>query len=104
MIFQKGSMWKISGYPQKYATLEEAQAVLAKLGIQAEKVEAAKAVEAQKEIESAKIVEADRLERLAKLSLDSTPFEKMIEKNICTTCDMEPCECFTYTKKTDLGE
>ena len=101
MIFQKRGMWKISGYPEKYATIEEAEAVLAKLGIQTQKAAENKATI---ELKKAKIDEEDRLKKLSQLAEDSTPYEKMILKNICTTCYLEPCECFTYTKKMDLGD
>jgi hypothetical protein len=101
MIFEKRGMWKISGRAQSYATLEEA---LARLGIQAEKATLASAVVAEAAAEVQKAALVERLEKLAQLAEDSTPFEKMIAKNICTICDMEPCECFTYIRKTDLGD
>jgi hypothetical protein len=104
MIFKKGDRWKISGYASSYATLVEAERVLAKLGLQATAIAEKVASEAIKEAEKVAIAEIERLEKLSKLAIDSTPYEKMIAKNICTTCDMEPCECFTYTKKTDLGD
>jgi len=104
MIFQKRGMWKISGHAQKYATYEEAEAVLARLGIQAEKAALASAVVAEAAAEVQKAALVERLEKLAQLAEDSTPFEKMIAKNICTTCNLEPCECFIYTKKMDLGD
>lgn len=103
MIFQKGSMWKISGHPQKYATYEEALLVSEKLGIKAEKAAAVEAAAEESRKAAADAAEEERLKKLADLASDSTPYEKMIAKNICTTCDMEPCECFTYTKKTELG-
>ena len=103
MIFEKRGMWKISGYPEKYATYEQAAAVLDTLGIQAEKATSAKAASVEENKKKAAAAEADRLERLSKLSVDSTPYEKMIAKTICTTCDMEPCECFTSIKKTEPG-
>lgn len=103
MIFEKRGMWKISGYPEKYATYAEAAKALESLGIQQQKVEIAKAVSAEEEKKKVEAAEAERLKRLAQLSEDSTPYEKMIAKNICTICDMEPCECFTSIKKTELG-
>lgn len=103
MIFEKRGTWKISGRPERYATYEQAAAVLEKLGILEEKAVSAKAISIEENKKKAAAAEADRLERLAKLSFDSTPYEKMIAKNICTTCDMEPCECFTSIKKTEPG-
>ena len=91
MIFEKRGRWKISGYAQSYATVEEAESVLA-----------GKAVEPSKKL--AQLAEEEKSKKLAQLAEDSTPYEKMIVKNICTTCDMEPCECFTYTRKMDLGD
>lgn len=84
MIFEKRGRWKISGYAQSYATVEEAEAKLTEKSI----------AEEEKSI----------AEEKKSIAEDSTPFEKMIDKNICTTCDMEPCECFTYTRKMDLGD
>ncbi len=101
MIFQKRGMWKISGHPQKYSTFEEAQAVLDRMQKTEQKISAA--AEAQKIAEKA-AYEKDREEKLKQLAEDSTPLEVMIAKNICLICNLEPCECFTYTKRTEAGQ
>lgn len=100
MIFEKRGMWKISGRPEKYATYEEAQSVLAKID-----VNAANKLKAKQSIENEKAAKAeqDRLEKLKNLAEDSTPLERMIVKNICKLCNLEPCECFTSIKKTEPG-
>ena len=104
MIFKKHGMWKISGHPQKYATFEEAEIVLAKLqknAVKLEEIEKAKVAEVErKEV----IAYKEREEKLKQLSADSTPYEVMIAKNICLICNLEPCECFTYTKKMEVGQ
>ncbi len=104
MIFQKRGLWKISGHAQKYATREEAEIVLAKMQKNTAKLEE---VEKEKAIEEKKqeaVREEERLEKLKQLAEDSTPYEKMIAKNICLICNLEPCECFTSTKKTEAGQ
>ena len=108
MIFQKRNRWKISGYSQSYSTLEEAQKVFEKVQ---DKKDNAQKLEEERLLQQLLKNEVDRLkyeeerkEKLEKLAEDSTPYEIMLAKNICTTCDLEPCECLPYTKKTDLGE
>jgi hypothetical protein len=104
MIFQKRGLWKISGHAQKYATLEEAESALAKIQ---SKIAMIEAKEMEKVIEEEKkelAREQERQEKLKQLSEDSTPYEKMIAKNICLICDLEPCECFTYTTKMEVGQ
>ena len=100
MIFEKRGMWKISGYPQKYATREEAEAILAKLTARQSMVEE---LETQKNEELRILAEKEREERLKKLAEDSTPYEVMIAQNVCLICNLEPCECFTYTEKMEVG-
>ena len=104
MIFQKGDMWKISGSSQKYATRKEAESVLAvKLAVEERRQEGLE----EKKKESLLVMQdvlKERAKKLLLLTENSTPFEIMIAKNICTTCNLEPCECFIFTKKTDLGE
>lgn len=103
MIFQKGNMWKISGHPQKYTTLEEAEKALAIINKNVAKInEIEKQKEAEQEQQAA-LAEEERLKKLSQLAVDSTPFEKMIAKNICKLCNLEPCECFTSIKKTEVG-
>lgn len=101
MIFQKGDGWKISGYPQKYETREKAEAILAKLTARQSMVEE---LETQKNEEKRVLVEKEREERLKKLAEDSTPYEAMIARNVCLICNLEPCECFTYTEKMEVGQ
>jgi hypothetical protein len=96
MIFQKGDGWKVSGHPKRFSTLEEAESFLAKKTVANNKIEAA----------SQAVVEAEAAAHEEKLKLlreQSTPFEKMIARNICLICNLEPCECFTYTKRTEAG-
>lgn len=103
MIFQKGNMWKISGYPEKYTTLEAAEKALSIIN---KNVANAQKIEEQKEAiqrQQVALAEEERLKKLTQLAEDSTPFEKMIAKNICKLCNLEPCECFTSIKKTELG-
>jgi hypothetical protein len=104
MIFEKRGMWKISGQPQKYATYDEAHAALEKINAMALVVEDRRKAENDLKAAAKATADEERAKKLAQLAEDSTPYEKMIVKNICIICDMEPCECFTYTKKTDLGE
>ena len=96
MIFQKGDGWKVSGHPKRFSTLEEAESFLAKktaaANLTAEVAQAAVEAEA-----------AAHEEKLKLLREESTPFEKMIARNICLICNLEPCECFTYTKRTEAG-
>lgn len=96
MIFQKGNMWKISGYPQKYETFEEAERILAK-------IERRALLDADMKAEQSESYAKEREEKLKQLAEDSTPYEIMIAKNVCLICNLEPCECFTYTKRTEAG-
>lgn len=84
MIYQKGKYWKIRGNLNLYNSREEAELAGMK------KDEPAPIFIPQKE----SIIEP----------FENSPFENMIEKNICNTCNLEPCECSHYTSKTDLGE
>jgi len=101
MIFQKNGLWKISGHPQKYTTFEEAQKVFNEA--QAQKTLKLETAKAKEDLEKA-AYEKEREEKLKQLAEDSTPYEIMIAKNICLICNLEPCECFTYTKKTEVGQ
>ena len=92
MIFQKGGMWKISGYAQKYATYEEATAALNKINKIVEK-KVAEAVTIKERMEVAAKAAMEEAIAKADLAEDSTPYEKMILKNICLICNLEPCEC-----------
>lgn len=104
MIFKKGNMWKISGLPTKYSTREEAEQALAKINVQEAKLDKARKQKLIEEQEKALAIELERQKKLDQLRADSTLFEKMIVKNICDVCNLEPCECSTYTKKTELGK
>jgi hypothetical protein len=96
MIFRKGDGWKVSGHPKRFSTFEEAEAFLAK------KTAAANlTAEVVKAIEETKA--AAHEEKLKLLREESTPYEIMIAKNVCLICNLEPCECFTYTKRTEVG-
>jgi hypothetical protein len=90
-------MWKISGYPQKYETFEEAERILAK-------IERRALLDADMKAEQSESYAKEREEKLKQLAEDSTPYEIMIARNICLICNLEPCECFTYTKKTEAGQ
>jgi len=103
MIFEKRGMWKISGYPEKYATFEQAQSALEKINAGAAKEVEVKLNEEKVRLAEAAKAEEDRLEKLKTLLEDSTPYEKMIAKNICKLCNLEPCECFTSIRKTGRG-
>jgi hypothetical protein len=96
MIFQRGPYWAVSGSSVKYATREEAEAVASVL---IQKEEARKLAEEQ----ARKAELQEKLDRINNLDKDSTPYEIMIEKNICKLCNLEPCECFTYIKRTEPG-
>jgi len=89
MIYQKGEYWAIRGYPQKYTSLEAVTAVYERMLAKEEAAKLRAVMELKKVLE--------------KLSPDPTPYEIMIEKNVCKICNLEPCECFTSIKKTELG-
>lgn len=100
MIYQKGEYWAIRGHPNKYTSYEDVKAAYIKM----KEKEAAKAAKiAAALLQEALQEEKYRAEVKERLGLEATPFEIMIEKKICTICDLEPCECFTFTKKTELG-
>lgn len=94
MIYQKGEFWAIRGYSQKYQSYDDAKA--------SENLIITKTLakeEMQKKIESEKLLEIK-----SRIGWDSTPYEIMIEKNICKLCNLEPCECSRCTSKMGLGE
>jgi len=100
MIFKKGDSWKISGYPQRYSSFQEAQSILEKLQrraeLDAEMKEQAERLENEQ-------YQKEREEKLKKLAENSTPYEIMIAKNVCLICNLEPCECFAFTEEMEPG-
>lgn len=82
MIYSKGNYWKIRGRLDKYESLEAAQAAEAKLS-------------GEEYIPP--------VTRQITEPAEKTPYENMIEKTVCNLCDLEPCECFIFTKKTEPG-
>lgn len=94
MIFQKGQYWGISGSYVKYSSYESAKEAYDK---QQSKIAAREAEEYARHQESIKKI-------IEKLGEGYTPYEVMIEKNICKLCNLEPCECLHYMSKTGLGE
>lgn len=103
MIFQKGNMWKISGHPEKFSTLEEAEKALSIINKNIAKISENEKQKEAMQRQQVALAEEERLKKLSQLAEDSTPFEKMIVKNICKLCNLEPCECFTSIKKTEVG-
>lgn len=89
MIYQKGEFWAIRGFSQKYTTFEAVTAAYEKMLAK----EAAQKL--REELQLKKVIES--------LEPDPTPYEIMIQKSICKICNLEPCECFIYTKRTELG-
>jgi hypothetical protein len=89
MIYQKGDMWAIRGYSQKYFTLEEATTAYQKMFAKEEAAKVKAIMELKKVLE--------------KLHPEPTPYEVMIQKNVCKVCNLEPCECFTSIEKTERG-
>lgn len=90
MIYQKGEFWAIRGYSQKYSTFEGAEIAYNRILEKQEKERLRK--------------EEEIIKALENLDPDSTPFEVMIQKNICKFCNLEPCECSRCTSKMGLGE
>ena len=96
MIFQRGRYWALSGDTRKFASEEEAQAAYNKILAKQELIK-------KREEEDRRIELQMRLEKISGLAYDSTPYEIMIEKNVCKLCNLEPCECFTSIKKMEPG-
>ena len=96
MIFQRGNYWAISNDSRKFTTEEDAQSAYNKILAKQERVK-------KQEEEDRKLALRMKIETIQGLAHDSTPYEIMIEKNICKLCNLEPCECFTSIKKTELG-
>jgi hypothetical protein len=90
MIYQKGNYWKIRGNYMPFRTKEEAEAYEQKAlaALRGEVIE-----EYVKPPMKEQIVEP----------IENTPYENMIGKTVCKLCDLEPCECFIFTKKTEPG-
>ena len=89
MIFQRGRYWALPNDTRKFSSREEAQAAYDKIVAKQELI---------------RKHEEETIKRLLDaLDEDSTPFEIMIQKNICKLCNLEPCECFTSIKKTEPG-
>lgn len=86
MIIQRGKYWALANDTRKFASEEEAQAAYNKILAKQERIK-----------------QEERRRLLQNIDEDSTPFEIMIQKNICKLCNLEPCECFTSIKKTELG-
>lgn len=84
MIYQKGNYWKIKGNYKPFKTKEEAEAFQA--------------------LASGEVIqEKPPMKEQILEPTENTPYENMIEKTVCKLCDLEPCECFIFTKKTELG-
>ena len=90
MIYSKGKYWKIRGKLGKYESLEAAQAAEAKLL-------------AEERGEEPVSVPPPPMPKQIREPAENTPYENMIEKTVCKLCDLEPCECFIFTKKTEPG-
>jgi hypothetical protein len=88
MIYPKGNYWKIRGNTRIFRTKEEAEA-FQESTLAAERGEVVKEKPPMKE----QILEPT----------ENTPYENMIEKTVCKLCDLEPCECFIFTRRTELG-
>jgi hypothetical protein len=89
MIYQKGEFWAIKGFSNKYTSLEAVTEVYGKMLAKEE------AVKLKADLAYKKLLDS--------LEPDPTPYEIMIEKNICKLCNLEPCECFTSIKKMEHG-
>ena len=89
MIYSKGKYWKIRGKLGAYESLEAAQE--AQIAMQA--AERGEVYVPPTAPQKTQIIEP----------AENTPYENMIEKNVCKLCDLEPCECFTFIKKTEPG-
>jgi hypothetical protein len=89
MIHKRGEYWAIKGSSRKYASMEAASVDYAKMLAKEE------AVKLKADLAYKKLLES--------LEPDPTPYEIMIEKNICKLCNLEPCECFTSIKKMEPG-
>lgn len=88
MIYQKGNNWKIRGNVTVFPTKEAAEAVEEK---------------ALADSRGEPVPEKMPIKEQIIEPVENTPYENMIDKLVCKLCDLEPCECFTYIEKTDLG-
>lgn len=91
MIYSKGNYWKIRGNTHIFRTKEEAEA-FEMAALAAERGEVIE-TPAKKPPMKEQIIEP----------IENTPYENMIEKNVCKLCNLEPCECFIFIKKTEPG-